>query len=302
MPEWIDPKPEQVFVQCWHGTPLKCLGFDVKVDSTAALNTVNELSGRFYIDAKKWNYLLSPSTYTSERLLSAFGASELPNIHVLEKGYPRNDSIINTLSSHDSESKIFHIKQSLCVDSNKKVLLYAPTWRASQYKSGQGYVGQNYLDFELIAKTLSKEWIVLLRTHYYITNSSELGSDDSFLIDVSQHNDVNDLYIIADVLLTDYSSVLFDYANTERPTIYHWPDFEEYRDQLNGFYFDPLLLPGPKCTSTLEVIREIQNISTWKERVGDDDAAFRQDFCYLDDGNASNRVIKEIVDVGGAAK
>ena len=76
LPEYVTPKPEQVFVQCWHGTPLKRLGYDVKIETTNALNTTSELADRFGMDAAKWTYLLSPSPYTSQHLADAFGLPE----------------------------------------------------------------------------------------------------------------------------------------------------------------------------------------------------------------------------------
>ncbi|MDR1183413.1 MAG: CDP-glycerol glycerophosphotransferase family protein, partial [Coriobacteriales bacterium] len=95
MPEWIGPKLEQVFVQCWHGTPLKRLGHDILIETKAALNTTAELQWRYSIDAAKWSCLLSPSPFTSECLASAFDLKALTTPpRIIEEGYPRNDGIV----------------------------------------------------------------------------------------------------------------------------------------------------------------------------------------------------------------
>jgi CDP-glycerol glycerophosphotransferase len=297
MPEWLEPKPEQVFVQCWHGTPLKRLGFDLDANAEAALNTSSELSMRFLIDAKKWTYLISPSAYTSKHLLSAFGATDLANVSVIEEGYPRNDSIVQRLKLPHYGEKLMALKKRLGIASSKKVLLFAPTFRDSSYQSGKGYVRQESLDLQELLTSLGKDWVVLLRSHYYISNSFDTDNAKDALIDVSQYNDINDLYLVADVLMTDYSSVVFDYANTAKPIIYYWPDFDEYKDRMRGFYFDPNTLPGPKCVTQDEVVAAIKNLDEWEEQSGAAYKQFRLDFCGKDDGTASKRVLQEVFKV-----
>jgi len=294
MPEWVHPRRGQVYVQCWHGTPLKRLGFDLPEAAVAALNTATELSWRFQIDAQKWTYLLSPSAYCSKHLLSAFGVTSEAGCTVLEQGYPRNDAIVNTMGSGNIDQIAEAIRQRLGIPHNKRVLLYTPTWRDSEYKTGLGYVIKNELDFELLQKRIGKEWIILLRTHYYISNRIDLSSLDGFVFDASAVNDVNDLYIVADVLVTDYSSALFDYSNTSRPLILFWPDYEFYRSELHGFYMDPNEIPGPKCVNTEEVAAAVESQDLWFAQYGEDYEKFRQRFCPMDDGLAAKRVIEQV--------
>jgi CDP-glycerol glycerophosphotransferase len=295
MPEWVKPRPEQVFVQCWHGTPLKRLGYDVTIKTKAALNTADELSWRFGIDAAKWSYLLSPSPFTSECLASAFGLQSLAHRpRIIEEGYPRNDSIAQTLNSPERDELIKEFRRRLDIPQGKKVLLYAPTWRDSIYHAGKGYGSGEMPDFKRMREALGEQWIVLLRTHYYVEIREVIDARGDFLIDVSETPDINELYLVADALLTDYSSVLFDYANTERSVIYYWPDFEEYQKEVRGFYFDPITLPGDKCTTTDEVIAALQALDTWQERYGSDYQTFRNHFCPKDDGQAAARAIANI--------
>jgi CDP-glycerol glycerophosphotransferase len=295
MPEWVSPKPEQVFVQCWHGTPLKRLGHDVTIEMNAALNTSAELSWRYDIDAVKWSCLLSPSPFTSERLTSAFNLKALPTRpRVIEKGYPRNDFIVKTLNSPERDTLIEEIKKGLGIPRGRKVLLYAPTWRDSIFRVDSGYGSGEMPDFERMREALGDQWIVLLRAHYFIKSQKTVDVEEDFLIDVTEVSDVNGLYLVADALLTDYSSVLFDYANTSRPVIYYWPDFEEYQENIRGFYFDPATLPGDKCVTTSEVIDALSALDTWQERYGTDYQTFRERFCPQDDAHATERVIAEI--------
>ena len=294
MPEWIEPKSDQIYVQCWHGTPFKRLGLDMPDTAVAALNTAKELGWRYQIDAQKWTYILSPSAYCSEHLLTAFGVSTETNCKVLEVGYPRNDVIVNTLKSVDLEISIKRIKEKLNIPNGKRVLLYAPTWRDSKYKSNYGYVMDNDLDFDLLQKRLSKEWIILLRTHYYIRNRFDLDRWNGFIIDVSSVNDINDLYVVADALMTDYSSVLFDYSNSRRPLIFYFPDFKFYKNDLHGFYIDPAELPGDKCFSSEEVVEAIESLDDWDKEFGENYREFRQRFCPMDDGLAAKRVVEQV--------
>jgi CDP-glycerol glycerophosphotransferase len=130
--------------------------------------------------------------------------------------------------------------------------------------------------------------------------TARVSAREDFLIDVTGASDINKLYLVADALLTDYSSALFDYANTDRPTIYYWPDFEEYERDIRGFYFDPTTLPGDKCLSTAELIEAIGALDTWEERYGEAHRALRARFCPQDDGQAADRVIARLFTVEGS--
>lgn len=295
--EYITPKEDQVYVQCWHGTPLKRLGYDVEIETQAALNTTEELAERFGIDAKKWTYLLSPSPYTSLHLADAFGLEQerRPSV-ILEKGYPRNDRIVRTCADADALAEsINRFRAEHDIPSGKKLLLYAPTWRDDSYQAGKGYVMEDtLLDFDALKKAIGSEWVVLFRAHYYIANSFDFSPYEGFVYDVSKTEDINDLYIIADALLTDYSSVFFDYANTKRPMLFFWPDWEHYANDIRGFYFNLKELPGPQCYTTEEVASAILQINDYENRYGKEYQSFCKKFCPKDDGHAAERVIEAV--------
>lgn len=295
--EYITPKPDQVYVQCWHGTPLKRLGYDVTIETQNALNTTDELAERFDMDSKKWNYLLSPSAYTSQHLADAFGLEEerRPSV-VLEEGYPRNDRIVRVCEDPQAlDAFVAAFREELGIPADKKILLYAPTWRDDSYQSGKGYVMEDtLLDFPALQAALGDEWVVLFRAHYYIANHFDFSAHEGFVYDVSKRADINDLYIVADALLTDYSSVFFDYANTARPIMFFWPDYQHYANDIRGFYFGLDELPGPHCLTNDEVIAAVQDLPNYEDKYGEDYAAFREKFCPKDDGHAAERVIQKV--------
>lgn len=295
VPEYVMPRADQVYVQCWHGTPLKRLGYDVPETAGGALNTARELADRFNTDALKWTYLISPSSFTSQHLCDAFGLpEERRDDVVLEVGYPRNDFIANTLAADDAGARVAALRDFYGIPQDKKALLFAPTWRDDQFTEGVGYTMNSLIDFDALRETLGQDWVVLLRTHYYIANKFDLSPWEGFVYNVSDAEDINDLYCIADAICTDYSSVFFDYAVTGRPLYFYWPDREHYEKDLHGFYLNPDTLPGPKCETAEELAAAVAGNDAWDETYGEDYAAFRRLFCGKDDGKAANRAIDAI--------
>lgn len=292
LPEYVTPKPDQVYVQCWHGTPLKRLGYDVAPEAGGALNTANELAYRFGLDSRKWTYLLSPSPYASEHLADAFGlvASRRESV-VLELGYPRNDFLPR---AKDDASLCAVARARLGVPEGKKALLYAPTWRDDSYSSGVGYTFDCLLDLKRMKELLSDEWVVLFRAHYYIANKFDFAELDGFVVDVSSVDDVNLVYAAADALVTDYSSVMFDFAILRRPIILHAPDRLHYERAVRGFYFPLSEVPGPVYDETDEVAFELKTLNLYEARYGRSYEAFVRKFAPLDDGRASERVVERI--------
>lgn len=294
LPEYMTPKPNQVFVQCWHGTPLKRLGYDVEIETTNALNTTQELADRFGLDAKKWTYLLSPSPYTSKHLADAFGLPEerRPSV-IIEEGYPRNDEIARA-HADASGARQAELRAALGIAPGKKVLLYAPTWRDDSYQAGVGYTFDYLIDFDLLRRELGEEWVVLFRPHYYIANHFDFSAYEGFVIDVAQWPNINELYIAADALVTDYSSVMFDYAILRRPIALFVPDYEKYANDIRGFYFDLSEIPGPHCKETGELVATLKDLDGYWERYRDAYDAYVERFCPKDDGHAAERVIDRV--------
>ena len=216
------PKKNQIYVQCWHGTPLKKLGYDLE-NTDNAMNSKKEIRFKYKTDAKKINYFLSPSKFATERFISAWNLKEIKKEGcIIEEGYPRNDFLYNY-----TKQDLSKIKEKLNINNiNKKVILYAPTWRDNQHQSGVGYTYKTEVDFEKLQKELGQDYIILFRAHYLVANEFNFEKYKGFIYDVSKIDDINELYIISDILITDYSSVFFDYANLKKPIIFYMYDFE----------------------------------------------------------------------------
>lgn len=296
---YIMKRPEQVYVQCWHGTPLKRLRYDIEVKGHNALYTKNDLEEKYDKDAKRYDYLLSASAYMSEKMRSAFDLARVnPDVEIIEKGYPRNDFLFNYTEEHVTLiRKVIGIPE----DDKRKLILYAPTWRDNQHTIGLGYSLDLGFDFDRLREELEDEFIFLFKPHYFVANNFDFDKYEGFVYNVSSFGDINHLYILADILMTDYSSVLFDYANLKRPMIFYMYDIEEYADVIRGFYFDINELPGPIITKEDELISEIKkqgvrvDDGSWKE-IDEKYKAFNAKFTYLDDGKASVRVINEVME------
>ena len=287
LPEYVWPREGQTYVQCWHGTPLKRLGYDVRIETANALNTTSELAMRFGLDARKWTYLLSPSPYATRHLCDAFGLpTERRGDVVIEEGYPRNDALYRA-----DEATVAAIRKRLRLPADRKVLLYAPTWRDDQYRSGVGYTFDYLLDFDRLQRELGDAWVVLFRAHYYIANHVDFSKYRGFVVDVSDVDDINDLYLASDAMVTDYSSVMFDYANTGKPMALFVPDRKHYDESIRGFYLDFDSIPAPVCETSGQVAEELRALDIYDIRYGDAYRTFRETYCPHDDGHAAERVL-----------
>lgn len=290
IPDYIYPKKNQIFVQCWHGTPLKRLGCDLQHFDNA-LNTLEGMKKRYKKETEKFSYFLSPSEFATEKFISIWNMKEVGKEKcVVELGYPRNDFLYNY-----NNDDIKRIKETLGISNiNKKILLYAPTYRDNQHTSGVGYTYKTEVDFDKLKEQLEDKYIILFRSHWLIANSFDFEKYKGFVYNVSDHDDINELYVISDLLITDYSSVFFDYANLKRPILFYMYDLEAYRDDIRGFYLDiDKELPGPIIRTEEELIsniKEFNNSDFFDEKY----KKFNQKFNYLDDGQAAKRVVNKI--------
>ncbi len=284
------PKKNQIFLQCWHGTPLKRLGYDLD-NSDNVLNTKKEIRYKYRTDAKKFKYLLSPSKFATENFISAWNLKKINKENcIIEEGYPRNDFLINY-----TKDNVQKIKEKLNINNiNKKIILYAPTWRDNQHTSGVGYTYKTEVDFDKLQKQLGHDYIILFRAHYLVANEFDFEKYKEFIYDVSKVDDINELYVISDILITDYSSVFFDYANLKRPIIYYMYDLDKYKNNMRGFYINLDELPGNIVQTEDDLIKEIENVSS-KFKYDDKYKKFNDKYNYLDDGNATKRVLEKII-------
>ena len=265
LPRYFRPRGA-VYVQTWHGTPLKRLGFDIEHAGAEHLRTAR-------VDAAKWDVLLSPNPFSTPIFRRAFRFGG----RILETGYPRND----VLRSPEGAEVRRRTRSALGLGDGELAVLYAPTWR-------DGIPFRLRLDPAIIPGRL------LLRLHPVDRESQEevAGAAGDGVLDVSGHGDIRELYLAADVLVTDYSSSMFDFAVTGKPMVFFTYDLAEYRDVLRGFYFDfEREAPGPLASTTEEVGDALADLDGIAASYADRYAAFAERFCPLDDGRAAERVI-----------
>lgn len=272
-PSYFRKRPGQKYIQTWHGTPLKRLGRDI-VDVVPTGSYLKMMDR----EASFWDYLVSPSKYCSEIFRSTFGYSG----KIIETGYPRNDILITRVADRDQ------IRASLGIlDSNQLVVLYAPTWRDSKRTATGNWKPVNFL-----SEDLGEKVTVLYRGH---TNTHQAHSDrvSKGAIDVTEYKNVAELYLAADVLVTDYSSSMFDFCVTGKPMIFLCPDIDEYSSK-RGFYFDfETLAPGPILRDGSKLSEALENIESVKIEYAQRYLAWQQKFNSLEDGQCSKRVVDQ---------
>ncbi|MGW9636639.1 CDP-glycerol glycerophosphotransferase family protein [Nocardiopsis alba] len=285
-PAWFHRHPDQVVVQTWHGSMLKRIGFDVENIRGKSRDYFDKLAW----ETRQWDYLVSPSPWATPILRSAFRFEG----EVLETGYPRNDIFF----SADRERIAERTRRVLGLPEGKKVVLYAPTWRDDKYYTRGKHKLDLHLDLRRMYDKLGDDHVLLVRRHPRVVDSVPIVGED-FVYDVSLYPEIMELFLITDVLITDYSSMMFDFANTGRPMLFFTYDLESYRDNLRGFYFDfEETAPGPLLTRSDDVIASLLDIDEVARNSEDSYRAFVEQFCPLDDGHAAARVVDRVFGEG----
>jgi CRISPR system Cascade subunit CasB len=265
----------QVFVQTRQGTPLKHMGIDLRERPAAAGDA--DLDG-LMDDVDKWDYVLSGnrhSTLVWERVYPG-------DYTILEYGSPRND-VFQQATSAD----VTRIRESLGIPEGSVVILYAPTHR--DYRRTQ----HTALDLHRVLRSLGPRFVVLARAHH--RHGGPLAPTAGQVVDVSDHPSVESLCIAADALVTDYSSIMFDYANLDRPIVIHADDREAY-EAARGTYFDLRSFPPGAVARSEDELIDIFATGHWRgSRSTQLRSAFRARFCPHDDGRAAERVVRHVV-------
>ena len=172
----ISKQPGQTFIQTWHGTPLKKLRCDIEAESGNANNSLEEIKYRNDVDMIRYDYFISPSEFCTEKFTSAFNLKELGKEKIIiETGYPRNDILINY-----KPERINEIKYKYGIDPDKKIILYAPTFRDNRH-DGSGYVYDTHLDFDKLRYELGQDYIILFRAHYFVANQFNFEKYNGFV-------------------------------------------------------------------------------------------------------------------------
>ncbi|MFJ8250010.1 CDP-glycerol glycerophosphotransferase family protein [Streptomyces sp. NPDC094466] len=290
LPGWFERRPGQTVVQTWHGTPLGRFGGSL----TDTLYADHQYLATLPRRSAQWSVLVSPSRFATPWLRRSLGYEG----EVLEAGSPAND----VLFPPDRDKAADEVRRGLGVPEDHRVVLYAPTYRdhlahppaASADRTAPGpYRWDPALDPGALARALGPGHTVLVRRHPRVTGSVPAGPG---VLDVSHHPGAAGLLLIADVLVTDYAGLMFDFALTGRPMLFHTYDLEHYRDTVRGFCLDfETRAPGPLLVTTDEVAQALRDTGSLTARHADAYESFRRDYCDLDDGGAAARVADRLL-------
>lgn len=265
--------PGQTVLQTWHGTMLKHLALgrpDVGLRTRLAIHR----------ESRRWSLMLSQNPHSTEQFRENYAFRG----EIIEAGYPRDDRLADSLAgTHRIQLFQDTARDAIGVPRNTKVIAYVPTWRAHGSTV-------DLLDVHSLAADLGDEWTVVARGHTR-SGASYLAGQQR-VVDASSHPDVNDVVLAADVLVTDYSSVMFDASVARVPMMFFVPDLEEYRDRERGFTFNfEAQAPGPIVRTRSEVVEHAKN----GVEAGASYDEWRARFNPHDDGGASRRVVDDLV-------
>ncbi|AWZ09507.1 bifunctional glycosyltransferase family 2 protein/CDP-glycerol:glycerophosphate glycerophosphotransferase [Streptomyces sp. ICC4] len=268
-------RPGQILLQTQHGTPLKRVGLDLQ-DRPAATPTT-DFAGLLR-GADQWDYLLSANRHSTLVWEKAVPSSYT----TLEYGYPRND-----VFHRATQADVLELRERLGIPPGSTAILYAPTHR--DYRRSR----PDHLDFERILRDLGPRYTILTRTHLTYAGSAS-PEPHPRLLDVSSHPSVEELCLASDALVTDYSSLMFDYASLDRPIVIHADDWEAY-EASRGTYFDLRAFPPGAIARTEDELVDIFATGHWQgSRSAQLRSSFRARFCTYDDGQAAERVVRRV--------
>lgn len=275
-PDFLKKRAGSTHVQTKHGTPLKYMGLDIlKKDPDAFADPA-----LFAKRCLRWDYVISSNPYSSQIWRRGFPY----NYKVIETGYPRNDRL--TKNSSDERAAL---RKKLGLPKDKKIVLYAPTFRPEYSRVDAAGQPQKEQIVSAIMKGLGADNVLAIRDHYFLGADSE-WSNDPRVVDLSSHVSTTDVLLVTDLLITDYSSIMFDYAVQKRPIIVLGYDMALY-EQTRGMYFDiKTENPGIFCDDLQQLTTALNNKSYESEDALDRLNAFHDKFCPWEDGNAADRV------------
>ncbi|MFQ6172036.1 CDP-glycerol glycerophosphotransferase family protein [Oryzobacter sp. R7] len=276
-PGYVRKRPGQRYLQTWHGIPLKKMGRDVPGGKPVPLHPDRGVGA--------WDLLCVPNPYFEKVFVPAFGTTA----ELVRYGTPRNDPLVDgSLTREDARA-------ALDVPPHARVVAYVPTFRESS--PGATRHVELPVDVEELVGGLPQDVVLLVRAHYLNTVAVP-GHLRYRVLDTTPVEDVNLVYAAADVLVTDYSSVMFDYAHLDRPMVFHVPDLDEYL-AARGTYVDlPEIAPGPLTGTTAELAAALRSALDGEDVFADRRAGFRERWCGLEDGRASARALEALLGEG----
>jgi len=275
-------RPHQRVLQTWHGTMLKRLALDRDgVGPRTRLAVLRE--------SARWDVLLAQNDYGADRLRSAYRYRG----ELWVDGYPRDDALAD--AGRGPGTTAAAVRTRLGLDPGARVVLYAPTWRDDRVEI------VDHLDVAAFASEVAARrpgTVTLVRGH---SRTLRHGRDlrGAHLLDVTSYPDITDLLLVTDVLVTDYSSLMFDFSATGRPMVFHTPDLRHYSADLRGLYFDLTAdAPGAIADTRAALVEAVDGAERDAVEHAERYAAWRERFTPHDDGGAADRIVRRILDAG----
>lgn len=283
-PPAFSKREGQLYLNTWHSITVKSLGFDTPDG--------NRIIGNMLRNFLMSDYIVSPNEFTTEIYNNSFRLRDIYRGKYIEHGFPRNDLVINT----DREEILEKLARTgVQVDGNKKIILYAPTWFGAQ--SQKPVIDMEKYDrlFAYLTQHIDMEkYELLMKPHHVVYRNLSQEEKDSNRY-ISYVIDANELLAAADILITDYSSIYFDYLIKDKPILFYMPDYEEYQ-KTRGIYFKLEELPGPSVFDLPDLADCINNIDQVDEQTAEKRRKTKDWACKYDDGAASARILNLFMD------
>jgi CDP-glycerol glycerophosphotransferase len=282
MPEHFEKPQGCAYVRLGRGIPVKRIGKDV-----IGLASLTPSSTRAQInDAGRWDLLVTGHPHASDIYRRAFDY----NGAVHDIGQPRLDRLL----ASDASARRDEVRSMLGVAPSERIVLYAPTWRDNLFAGANRYVMPQELEIPRLVNELGAGWRLLVKNHPYVGDRTRQVLGER-VINAHGYREMTDLYLAADVLVTDYSSATFDFAVTGKPILVFAPDLEEFQEKIRGVYWDTETeFPGPVLKSTDEMIEHLRAlpavVAQWRARYDQ----FRARFCGMEDGRATQRLVEAV--------
>lgn len=276
-PAYFTKKPQQIYINTWHGTPLKHMGFDVKNNLKGSQNTMKNFLAS--------DYMISPNAHTTNIFKHAFKLDGLYSGEILEIGYPRIDLTINTTANEARE----YLAEHLNLKKNP-IILYCPTWRGKNVNDPENSLLNIFEEIKLLNQKLPHQ--VLVKVHPFVySKAKEMPELKPYL--VPDFLDTNQLMPAVDLMITDYSSIFFDFLVTDKPIVFYVPDLDKYQNE-RGVYIDLCALPGPVADNIQDVITLVSNESYKDADVQEKYAKFKHNFVNYENGSVTERLIESV--------
>ncbi|MDN6735658.1 MAG: CDP-glycerol glycerophosphotransferase family protein [Tetragenococcus koreensis] len=277
------PKKEQVCINTWHGIPIKKMGYDIQSGNPAGLQNVVR---NFFFS----NVLVSPDKHMTNMYKHSFKLDGAYTGKIAEIGYPRID-----LTNLGNKETIIQelLSENVQIEEDKKIILYCPTWKGANVNNPSQELQQIIQESQYIRDEVHEEYNLLVKVHPFIYAAAQNHSElKQYLI--PDYFDANEVMSCVDVLITDYSSIFFDFLKTKKPIIFYCWDKEIYESD-RGLYISEDRLPGPVVKTVAEVVAQVKDIEKVNKDYQDNYQKMLEDYLPYEDGHSTQRLVDYVL-------